>query len=371
MSTPNKVNSEEILLKNEELENYFANTIIPQLFVDANFILRKFTPPAMRHFSLTSKDLDKNIRLVKENIRYPTLIENITEVITTGEILEKEIQTTDGSWFQMNILPYVERKENRTNGVIITFVDITHRIETLRELEKLNAQHDTLIYALSHDIRQPLSMIVLINEGLSRAYDRRDSGMFKEWLDQLRTSSDIMKSMVNDFIQENGNPSNVKNREERVNIENIAGDVITALKNEIHNKDIDLSTEFKTSEIKFSRNNLRSILYNLINNAIKYKDPGRPLGVSLSTEKIKGYIILRVKDNGVGIPKEYHVSIFQKATRLNHELEGTGMGLYIIKRMVEDSGGKVELESSPGKGSTFSVYFKSEYPGEVSLPDPK
>jgi two-component system phosphate regulon sensor histidine kinase PhoR len=62
---------------NDELENYFRNTVIPQLFVDADFILRKFTPPSMTHFNLSSDDVGKNIKDISSNIRYPTIVENI------------------------------------------------------------------------------------------------------------------------------------------------------------------------------------------------------------------------------------------------------------------------------------------------------
>lgn len=366
MPKPNKNESaENIFIKNEELENYFANTIIPQLFVDANFILRKFTPPAMRHFSLTHDDVNRNISDVKDNIRYPTLIENITEVITTGEILEKEVQTTDGKWFQMNILPYKILKKNRTNGVIITFVDITNRIYTLKELEKLNAEHDTLMYALAHDIRQPLAAIVLLADGLMEAFNKGNKELFTKWITTLKTTSTAMRSLVTNFTEDKESQLVNEGGEERVSIETIAQDVLTALKAEIINKNITVKTEFDTSEIKFSRNNLRSIVYNLLNNAIKYKNPGHSSKVAISTLKKNGFVLLKVKDNGLGIPKEYQKKIFEKGSRINPEIEGTGMGLYIIKRMVENSGGKIEVESIPGEGSTFSVYFKSGYKGEA------
>ena len=119
---------ETLIDLNDELENYFRNTIIPQLFVDADLILQKFTPPAMKQFSLSADDVGKSITNVKENFRFPTIIDNIQEVIDSNEILEKEIQTTDLRWYQMNIIPYVERKDNKSNGVIITFVEITMRI---------------------------------------------------------------------------------------------------------------------------------------------------------------------------------------------------------------------------------------------------
>src|SRR3954466_6847094 len=95
---------EDLISRNEELENYFRNTIIPQLFVDADLILRKFTPPAMKQFSFSPHHIGRPMAEMVDNIRYSTITDNIQEVIETGEILEKEIQTTDMRWFQMNII---------------------------------------------------------------------------------------------------------------------------------------------------------------------------------------------------------------------------------------------------------------------------
>lgn len=362
MANPKNESQKNLSVLNEDLENYFANTIIPQLFVDADLILRKFTPPAMKHFSLSNDDIDRDIHEVKDNIRYPTLIDNIEEVIITNEILEKEIQTTDGKWFQMNILPYYVRKEKRTNGVIITFVDITRRIQTLKELENLNSKHDTLIYALTHDIRQPLSAIVILADGLKEAYKRKDDAQFEKWIETLKLSSNTMKILLKDFIDDN--ISDLPTREERVNIENIYQNIQLALKDEIVHNHVTVSTEFNTSEIKFSRNNLRSILYNLLSNAVKFRRPEEPLKILITTKKIEGFIVLSVKDNGLGIAEEHLDKIFEKSKRLNSGIEGTGMGLFVLKRMVVNNGGKIEVLSEPGKGSTFNIYFKSSYKGE-------
>lgn len=141
---------------NDELENYFGNTIIPQLFVDAALVLRKFTPPAMRQFKLKLEHLGRPLSEVVDNFRFPTIIDNIQQVIDTGEILEKEIQTTDMRWYQMNILPYRVIKENTNNGVIVTFVDINSRIKDLKDLEKLIADHELLLDTIGHDLKNPL-----------------------------------------------------------------------------------------------------------------------------------------------------------------------------------------------------------------------
>jgi two-component system phosphate regulon sensor histidine kinase PhoR len=77
------------------VENYFRNTIIPQLFVDSDLVLRKFTPPAMKQFRLRPDDVGKPIAEIKDNFRFPAIMDDITHVIESNEILEKEIQTTD------------------------------------------------------------------------------------------------------------------------------------------------------------------------------------------------------------------------------------------------------------------------------------
>lgn len=346
----------------EDLENYFANTIIPQLYVDANMKLRKFTPPAMNHFSLTEQYINKDIHTVKDNIRYPTFIDNINEVMISGKLLEKEVQTTDGRWYQMNILPYVVHKTGQTNGVIITFVDISKRIATLKELEKLNAKHEILVDTLTHDLRQPLAAIIMLSDVLLKSFEKQDSEKFSKLIKRLRETSKDMESLLKGFLEES--TTEISTEAERVNIENICEDVVLSLRDEIHSNGITIKTEFNTSEINFSRNNLRSILFNLLNNAIKFKRTEEPLEIFIKTEKLDDSVELSIQDNGMGIANKNLEKIFEKGIRLNTQIEGTGMGLYIMKRMLANKGGKIEVESTLGKGSVVKVYFKRGYFGE-------
>lgn len=110
-------------------------------------------------------------------------------------------------------------------------------------------------------------------------------------------------------------------------------------------------------ELIFSRKNLRSILYNLISNAIKFAVPDRIPEVFVKTEKFDGYTLLLVKDNGVGIEDEKQKEIFSKFTRLRSNVEGTGVGLYIISRMISNHGGKIEVESKMDQGTSFKIYL--------------
>lgn len=347
---------------NFDLANYFSNTIIPQLFVDADLILRIFTQPAMKQFSLTYDHVGHSIHALRDKLRDPVFIENIEEVIATNIPLEKEVQTTDEKWFQMNIVPYIEHEEDVTNGVIITFIDISRRLKAINELERLNADHETLMFALSHDIRQPISAIMLLADALVMAHEKNDRVLFNRYIQTLKRSSKSMAALVDDFTIDNEKIGKEKPDELRLNIQEICSDVLSALKTEIRLHEIQVIRRFRATEIIFPKNNLRSVVYNLVHNAIKYRDPDKPTKIEITTEKIEGYVILCIKDNGPGIAEEDQAHIFGRSSRLREDIKGTGMGLYIVKKMIETNGGRITLESTPGEGSTFKVFFKSDIP---------
>lgn len=356
---PEKTQAHRKLIElNDELENYFSNTIIPQLFVDADMVLRKFTPPAMRHFRLSADDIGRHIDEVASNIRFPTIIENIGEVIGSGKDLEKEIQTTDKRWYQMNILPYIIRKENKTNGVIITFIDINDRIDMLRRYEKLNKRYENIIFSMSHDIKGPLSNI----EGLVNVLKEARTGEAdtSPIMDMLSLSVSNLRKTVVELADIGESDTDFAKAAERVNFGNMIEDAQLALKDRIYEAGAQIRTEINEPEVNLSRKNVRSIVYNLLSNAIKYKAPDRAPDILIRTEASDGYTLLSVSDNGAGIEEDKREAIFERHTRLRNDVEGTGLGLFIVKRMVEDAGGKIEVQSTLGEGSTFKVYFKGE-----------
>jgi signal transduction histidine kinase len=104
---------------------------------------------------------------------------------------------------------------------------------------------------------------------------------------------------------------------------------------------------------------LDSILINLFSNAVKYRDPERPSRISVRTERIDGETCLSVTDNGLGIDLEaYGDKLFTLYGRFHSHVDGKGLGLYLVKTHVRAMGGRIGLESEPGKGSTFRVFFK-------------
>lgn len=350
---------ETLVERNDELENYFRNTIIPQLYVDGNLLLRKFTPPAMKQFSLSSADIGKAIEEIKDNFRFPTFIENVQHVLQTHEILEKEIQTTDFKWYQMNILPYFQGEVHKINGVIITFVDITARIRELNTLERLISDHETLLDTISHDVKTPLTSLVLTME-LFKNVPREDEKEFQALLQMLDKSIMKMHDIINDLTDSRKQHYKYKSEEELLNFGHILEDVRLTLRPNIKDSGAIIKSELNVQEITFSRRKLRSIIYNLVNNAIKFRSQECPPEIFIKTDLENDFIIISVKDNGIGIEAHKQEAIFSKYFRIENNIEGTGVGLYLVKEIVSNAGGKILLESELGKGAEFKVYLKTE-----------
>lgn len=342
---------------NEELENYFRNTIIPQLFIDAHLILRKFTPPAMRQFSLQLTDVGRPLTEIHENFRFPTIMENIQHVIDSGEVLEKEIQTTDLRWYQMNILPYIVQKNKKTNGVIVTFVEITMRIRDLKEQEKLIAEHELLLDTISHDIKTPLTGLGLTIEMLKQLPEK---GMqrFPVLLEKVENSLIKMQHIIHDLTDARENEHRYKPVEELLDFEHIIEDVRLTLAPQIKASKAVIKSEIGHSEIKFVRRKLRSAVYNLVNNSIKYRSKARTPEIHIKTYQKDDYMVIQVTDNGMGIPEAELGNIFKKYERISRSGEGSGIGLYLVKEIIEATGGKIEVESSLGEGTVFRLHLK-------------
>jgi sigma-B regulation protein RsbU (phosphoserine phosphatase) len=107
-----------------------------------------------------------------------------------------------------------------------------------------------------------------------------------------------------------------------------------------------------------ARPGLHSILYNLLSNSLKYAEPGRRPRIHVSTALADGAVMLSVQDNGRGINLERHAQeLFQLFRRFHPEVVGSGMGLYLVNRLVHQAGGRVEVDSIVGQGTTFRLYL--------------
>ncbi len=143
---------------------------------------------------------------------------------------------------------------------------------------------------------------------------------------------------------------------------------IVSIHTVIHEVELDLAKLLSTTpvhiqkylevdEFRFAKKNIQSILYNLLSNAVKYASAERTPHIQITTQKQKDQLLIQVKDNGIGIGENNLQKLFTIFKRFNTHVEGTGIGLYIVKRIVENAGGKIDVESKLNVGTTFTIYL--------------
>jgi signal transduction histidine kinase len=139
------------------------------------------------------------------------------------------------------------------------------------------------------------------------------------------------------------------------------------IKNLLEESGARIITHFEVPQIQYARKNLRSILYNLLSNAVKYRDPHRLPEVHVKTRSTPEGIVLTIEDNGLGIDDNKQHKLFAMFQRLHVHVEGTGIGLYIVKRIIENNGGRIEVASQPGRGTIFTITFPDKVPQPIEI----
>lgn len=249
---------------------------------------------------------------------------------------------------------------------VCTLTDIHDQKKQHRELEqknqelvRINNDLDNFIYTASHDLKGPIANI----EGLAGQLHKRlrtSVGETEETLLTLLDQSALkLKHTINDLTEI---AKVQKHMEEDVEV-NAFADVLAEVQQDlapmIAGVGATVTAHFEVSAIHFQKKNLRSIFYNLLTNAVKYGIPGVPPVIDVHTRAAGEYVVLSVQDNGLGIKEGNKEKLFRMFKRFHTHVEGSGIGLYIVKRIVENNGGRIEVESEEGKGSVFRIYFKS------------
>lgn len=229
------------------------------------------------------------------------------------------------------------------------------------QLIRTNNDLDTFVYTASHDLKSPILNI----EGLIGLLQKKmeKEGILQndkqKLIDMIIHSIDRFKFTIQDLTEIAKVQKNFEQDSTLVNFEEIIADVKDSVQEMIRLSNATIYCDTANlPEINISRKNLKSIIYNFLSNAIKYRSLERAPEIFIKTEKQDDHILLSIQDNGLGMDLSKGNKIFVMFKRLHNHVEGTGVGLYIVKRIVDNMGGRIEVESTPGKGSLFKVYFK-------------
>ncbi len=268
-------------------------------------------------------------------------------------------------WNNFSMIPVTDKDGEHSHWISIQR-DVTEeknkekeREQLIRELTQNNKDLKQFSYITSHNLRAPLSNLTgLLN--LVEDMDIEDPEL-KEIISGFTKSTHLLNETINDLVKVVIIKDNPSIHKEKVLIKEIFENVFNQLSFLIglHKPILKIDLE-EVSILNINKSYLESIFLNLLTNAIKYRSENRQLKVNISSKVEGDNLVLTFKDNGVGIDLvRNRDKIFGLYQRFHNHPDSKGLGLYLVKSQVEAMGGTINVESTVGKGTTFTIVFKN------------
>jgi len=322
------------------LETVFNGIHDSVMILDDDNLVVLANPAMCTTFGLSANDvIGKPVLDVLSN---PDIVELIKQPFTQNVLRFHEVSFPDGRFgnAQLTSIPEV--------GFALTVNDITD----LKEMDRLRSE---LVHTVSHDIRSPLTSVVGYTELIERAGSLSDTQ--REFLKRIQESVQHITSLINDLLELGSVEAGLDTNREFIQLDGILNYTLEMLQGQIKAKHIKVQTDVSPMLPALRANpvRLRQVFDNIVGNAIKYSnDSGE---VSVLMQAADDQIIIRVTDNGPGIPAKDQAHIFDKFYRASNasSRSGSGLGLAIVKSIIDAHQGRVWVESTVGKGSSFFV----------------
>ena len=248
------------------------------------------------------------------------------------------------------------------NTDVHDFLQVRQALEANNaRLRRTNEDLDDFVYTASHDLKQPINNMAGVFAELTRTANFDDPeavkliDYFERALKRIFATIDDLGAIVQVQRLEQEVPSGP------VDLAPLVDEVLDGLHDQLLQSAALIECEFATYPVvDFVRPNLHSIFQNLLSNSLRYASPARPPRIRLSSapDLITGRPVLTVQDNDLGIDLDrYGLQLFQLFRRFHAHVEGTGMGLYLVNRIVQNHGGRIEVSSAVDEGTTFRLYL--------------
>ena len=286
----------------------------------------------------------------------PTFKQHLTD--KQGQILETRVVTKTGDIREMEV---------KANFVVLhgrkllqgLFCDITDhkraeedRERLLAEIAAKNKELESFAYTVSHDLRAPLVSVDGFYSMLKREFQDQLGEQGQHYLERIRANVAYMNTLITELL-ELSRIGRVVGPEEEIEVGALLREVEKGLALKLEQEGVEFIVQQPLPAVRGDRGRIRQVFANLIENAVKFGRLERGLRIEVGCEKERGFYRFHVRDNGIGILPQYQEQIFEPFRQLNRRIEGVGMGLALVKRIVEHQGGRLWVESESGKGSTF------------------
>ncbi len=303
------------------------------------------------------KDSKTILKLYSQNVQetkpLPLKEQPVHSALSTGRAVSDifAFHKVSGEKFLLNVSANPIRLDEKTIGAILVVRDVTKE----REIDRMKTEFISLA---SHQLRTPLSAIKWFSEMLLSGDAGKLKGDQVDFAQNIADSTQRMIELVNSLL----NISRIESGRIMVtpqptDLKELVSGIVSDLKGKTEQKkqSLVISVHQDLPKIKLDPRLIGQVYLNLLTNAIKYTPKGGEISVFISRKGDQ--VISQVTDNGYGIPKDQQDRVFQKffraANAVKVETDGTGLGLYLIKAVIESSGGKIWFESEEGKGTTF------------------
>ncbi len=285
----------------------------------------------------------------------PKVLDQWKSSIATGQPFDMvfPLRGADGVFrpFLTRVLP-VKDESGKVARWFGTNTDITEEVETRRNLERSNAELQQFAYVASHDLQEPLRMIMNYLGLLNKKYGDEFNDQAKGYMAYVNAGAARMRELINDLLQYS-RIDTAGQQFSAVDLNQVAEKVIDTLHVAINESKASITIE-PLPRVWGDVTQLSLVLQNLVSNAVKFHGPEAPRIKIASRESAREWTI-SVQDNGIGIDPKYHDKLFQMFQRLHtrEDYPGTGIGLAISKKVVERHGGRIWIGSDGRSGSTF------------------
>jgi PAS domain S-box-containing protein len=236
----------------------------------------------------------------------------------------------------------------------------TEREKLINELEGKNSELERFTYTVSHDLKSPLITIKGFLGFLEQDAASGNIVRLKADIQRIANATDKMQLLLNELL-ELTRIGRLVNPYQNIRFEELAHEAVELVQGQIQSRGIQISIQEDLPTVYGDRQRLIEVLQNLIDNAAKFMgDQASPL-IEIGQSGYEGNMpIFHVRDNGMGIDFIHHDRIFGLFNKLDASSDGTGIGLALVKRIVEIHGGRIWVESEPGKGATFLFTLQTE-----------
>jgi PAS domain S-box-containing protein len=296
----------------------------------------------------------------------PAVLEGFTQAFAEQKPYAAEFRTVLHRWQLATGRPRYDSDGNFA-GFVGANADITERKEVeealfqsqqkLKEyatkLEQSNKELEHFAAIASHDLQAPLRKILIFSDILYSTEGERLSVEGKDYVERIQKTSARMQDLISDLL----NLSRVTRQGKQFQQVELSDIIQRAIDDSQRELDNQIDVQDTGCSLLADPNQLQQVFQNLIENALKFHRQGIPALIKISAVQLPGFCQISISDNGIGIKEEYLERIFDTFQRLHavSEYPGTGIGLSIVKKIVERHGGTIRATSTPGEGTTFII----------------